>query len=100
MQTKNKGPYFVYMVRCKHGTYYSGYTVDLEARISLHNSGKGAKYLRGRAPVELVYERQYRDLSDALKAERELKNLKRHEKEALAGEYAKKQIQKAQARET
>jgi len=96
MQMK-KGPYFVYMVRCRYGTYYSGYTVDLEARISAHNIGKGAKYLRGRAPIELVYHREFECLEDALKAERKLKKLKRREKEALVREYAEKKTPGAQA---
>jgi putative endonuclease len=75
--------YYVYLVRCKHGTYYAGYTTDLEKRISMHDSGRGAKYLRGRAPVTLVYARDYSSLEEALRAERELKNLTRNQKEEV-----------------
>ncbi|MDQ7823649.1 MAG: GIY-YIG nuclease family protein [Candidatus Eremiobacteraeota bacterium] len=78
-----KGSFFVYMVRCRYGTYYTGSTGDLEQRIALHNSGKGARYLRGRSPVTLVYSKKCRSRNDALRAERAIKMLKRSEKEAL-----------------
>ncbi len=78
-----KSLYYAYMVRCKYGTYYSGYTNDLNRRIEMHNSGRGAKYLKGRSPVELVYFKEYRQLRDAMQAERNLKKLKRWEKEEL-----------------
>lgn len=89
MQKKTKSRYFVYMVRCKYGTYYTGYTTDLENRIKKHNSGLGAKYLRGRSPVELVYVKEYRDLSSALCAERIIKDLKRRQKDELISVYGK-----------
>lgn len=46
---------FVYMLECKDGTFYTGYTTDLKSRFEKHNSGCGAKYTRGRIPVKLVY---------------------------------------------
>lgn len=46
---------FVYMLRCKDGSLYTGWTNDLEHRLAMHNSGRGAKYTRGRGPLELVY---------------------------------------------
>jgi len=73
----------VYIVECKDGTYYTGYTNDLDNRIKRHNSGKGAKYVRGRGPVKLVYIKKYRRKNDALRAERDIKGLKRAEKEKL-----------------
>lgn len=73
----------VYIVECKDGTYYTGYTNDIDNRIERHNSGKGAKYVRGRGPVKLVYTKKYRRKKDALRAERDIKGLKRAEKERL-----------------
>jgi putative endonuclease len=75
--------FFVYMVRCADGTLYTGYTRDTEARVQVHNSGKGAKYTRSRLPVSLVYAEQCESLSAALKRERELKPWSKARKEAL-----------------
>lgn len=71
------------MVQCRHGTYYAGYTIDLEKRVSLHNSGKGAKYLRGKGPVKVVYVKKYKYYKNALIAEAALKKLTRKQKEEL-----------------
>lgn len=78
---KRKGSFIVYMVQCSRGTYYTGYTIDLENRINKHNDGRGAKYLRGRGPVKLVYAREYKYYKNAVKAEVEIKKLSRKEKE-------------------
>jgi putative endonuclease len=56
---KPTGSYFAYMVQCKYGTYYSGWTNDISKRMSMHNSGRGAKYLRGRGPVTLVFQKKF-----------------------------------------
>ncbi len=79
--------YYVYIVKCRYGTYYTGYTNDIEKRIADHNNGKGAKYLRGKGPVELIYLKKYRSLSGALKAEIKIKKLSRPEKDALIRIY-------------
>ena len=50
-----KDNWWVYMLRCQDGTLYTGATCDIPRRLAAHNSGKGAKYTRGRGPVELVY---------------------------------------------
>lgn len=71
-ENQANGQLFIYLVRCKHGTYNAGYTNDLENRIKMHNSRRGANYLRGRAPVELVYAKEYRFYKNALSAERSL----------------------------
>jgi predicted GIY-YIG superfamily endonuclease len=81
--TKNSGPHYVYIVRCKDGTFYTGYTNDLEQRLEKHNTGQGAKYTRGRGPVKLVYKRRFKSYNQALKAEWEIKSFTRQEKEAL-----------------
>ncbi|PIW58527.1 MAG: hypothetical protein COW13_05070 [Candidatus Omnitrophica bacterium CG12_big_fil_rev_8_21_14_0_65_50_5] len=85
---KHRGPYCVYIVQCADGTYYTGYTNDLAGRLALHNSGRGAKYVRSRLPVALVYTKQYRYHKKALQAERDIKKLTRSQKEKLAGTYA------------
>jgi len=86
---QREGQHWVYIARCNKGTYYVGYTTDLEQRFKLHNSGHGAKYLRGRGPVELVYTKEYRYYKNALHAERNLKKLTRAQKEELIRIYEK-----------
>lgn len=75
--------YYVYMLRCRDGSLYSGITTDLERRLKVHNSGKGAKYTRSRLPVALAYYEEAEDKSAALKREVELKKLTHPQKEAL-----------------
>ena len=73
----------VYILRCGDGTLYTGITNDLVKRFSAHSSGKGAKYTRGRGPLQLVYQEACFDHSAALKREAEIKKLSREEKEKL-----------------
>ena len=75
--------HYVYMVRCADETLYTGYTTDPERRLSEHNNGEGAKYTRGRTPVELVYLECYDTQSAAMSREYELKQLRRAEKRRL-----------------
>jgi len=77
------GRYWVYMVQASDETYYTGATNNLEHRLTLHNAGHGAKYLRGRGPVQLVYTKEYRYYKRALDAERQLKKFTRKQKEEL-----------------
>ena len=83
-----RSQYWVYMVRCKDGTYYTGYTKDLENRIALHKSGRGAKYVKGKLPIKLVYAKEYRYYKSALNEERRIKTLKRQRKSELVRTYA------------
>ena len=78
--------YYVYMVKCRDGTLYTGTAADVEKRIAVHNSGKGAKYTRSRLPVTLVYQETVADKSAALKREIAIKRLSRPEKLQLIGE--------------
>ena len=71
------------MVRCADGTLYTGWTRDPDARVEVHNSGKGAKYTRTRRPVSLVYIEECGSLSLALKREAQLKPWSKARKEAL-----------------
>ena len=83
MECDNHLVFFVYMVRCADGTLYTGYARDAQARVDVHNAGKGAKYTRSRLPVTLVYTEKCESLSAALKRERQLKPWSRAQKEAL-----------------
>lgn len=75
--------WYLYILRCKDGSLYTGITVDVQARLEQHSSGKGAKYTRGRGPLELVYIEECGSHSDALKREIAIKRLTRAEKEEL-----------------
>jgi putative endonuclease len=70
----------LYILRCGDGTLYTGITTDVQARLEVHRSGKGAKYTRGRTPLELVYSEVCGSHSQALKRELEIKALTRDEK--------------------
>lgn len=77
--------YFFYMVRCADDSLYCGIATDVERRVKEHNSdsGKGAKYLRSKRPVVLVYTEEYPDRSSALKREYEVKQWPKTKKESL-----------------
>ena len=75
--------WFVYMLRCKDNSIYTGITSDLKKRIEAHLSGNGSKYLRGKLPLKLVYKENFPDRSTASKREIEIKKLKKKEKELL-----------------
>lgn len=75
--------YYIYILKCRDGTYYTGYTNNVEKRVSIHNSKKGAKYTRGRTPVTLVYQESFSSKQEALKREYRIKQMSRVEKEAL-----------------
>lgn len=75
--------YVVYMVRCKDGTLYTGSTNNLFRRIAQHNDGAGARYTRGRGPVEVAYVEHCASRSEALRREAAIKKLHRPAKAAL-----------------
>ena len=75
--------WYVYMLRCKDDTLYTGITDDVQKRFAAHRAGKGAKYTRGRGPLELVYTEEVLDKSAALKREIAIKRLTRAEKMKL-----------------
>ncbi len=78
--------WYLYILQCGDGSLYTGITTDVEKRLEAHRSGKGAKYTRGRSPLELKYQEGCGTHSDALKRELEIKHLSREEKLALIGE--------------
>lgn len=82
----------VYILRCRDDTLYTGMTDDLDRRLEAHNSGKGAKYTRGRGPVTVVYREACADKSTALKREHAIKTLTRAQKLALITEPQKENL--------
>jgi putative endonuclease len=75
----------VYVLECADGSLYTGYTTDLERRVAEHDAGEGAKYTRGRTPVELRYHEEFDSRSTAMSREYEIKQLSRAAKERLVG---------------
>jgi len=75
--------HYVYVLRCTDDTLYTGYTTDPERRVREHGAGEGAKYTRGRTPVELVHVERFASRSAALSREHEIKGLSRAAKERL-----------------
>jgi len=83
VKIKRSGIFYVYIIECSDGTYYTGYTPDIKKRIKLHNAGRGAKYTRDRRPVKLVWKKEYRYFKPAFLAEKRIKKLTRKRKEKL-----------------
>lgn len=74
---------YVYIIKCGDGSLYTGWTNNLKKRFENHCEGKGAKYTRGRGPLELVYFETFDDKKEAMKREYAIKQMKRQEKESL-----------------
>ena len=79
---------YVYMVRCRDGSLYTGYAEDVVSRVANHNDGTGAKYTRGRRPVTLVYTQWAENRSKAQQLESGLKKLQRAQKLAMCQAWA------------
>ncbi|HEO8421919.1 GIY-YIG nuclease family protein [Niallia sp. FSL W8-0635] len=89
--------HYFYVLLCSDGSYYAGYTNDLQKRLNTHNAGKGAKYTRGRLPVSIIHYEAFQTKQEAMKAEYAFKQLERKKKEEFlmkevgeANEAAKK----------
>lgn len=78
METNNE--HYFYVLECGDGSYYAGYTNDLEKRLAKHESGKGAKYTRSRGPLTLLYHESFETKPEAMKAEYAFKQLSKAEK--------------------
>lgn len=78
---------YVYILQCSDGTFYTGWTNNLEKRIQCHNKGKGAKYTRGRRPVKLIYFEEFIEKRDAQKREVFIKRLTREKKLKLINNF-------------
>ncbi|MFC6974859.1 GIY-YIG nuclease family protein [Halomicroarcula sp. GCM10025709] len=85
MTTSQRAQHYAYVLRCDDGTFYTGYTTDVERRVAEHDAGEGAKYTRGRTPVELVHVEGFESKSAAMSREYEIKQLSRQQKADLVG---------------
>ncbi len=83
MARRAQEPWFVYIVRCRDGSLYTGIARDVKARIAAHDAGRGARYTRGRGPLVLCATRRCASQGDALRLELAVKRLARPEKERL-----------------
>lgn len=80
---------FVYIVRCADKTLYTGWALDVEARVKTHNAGRGAKYTRARRPVKLVYREELATRLEAMRRERAIKRYPRAKKLELVKSHKK-----------
>ena len=78
---------YVYILECADGSFYAGATNDLEHRLKQHHSGKGARFIKGRLPVKLVYCEEFENVKDAFRREKQIKRLSRIKKEELIKSY-------------
>lgn len=83
---------YCYIVECADGTYYTGWAIDPEKRVAMHNKGRGARYTRTRCPVKLVYVEELPDRKSAMKREIVIKRLGRVGKSKLIQEERRKYI--------
>ena len=83
---------YCYIVECADGTYYTGWAIDPEKRVAMHNKGRGARYTRTRCPVKLVYVEELPDRKSAMKREIAIKRLGRVGKNKLIQEERGKYI--------
>jgi len=79
----NSNPYYVYILECSDGSYYTGITNNIDNRIKRHNAGKGSRYTRCRLPVKLLYKEKHSLYKLAFRREIEIKGWRRQKKERL-----------------
>ena len=79
---------FVYILRCGDGSLYTGIAKDLDARLRLHETGRGSRYTRSHLPVSLVWWREFGSWGEGLREEHRIKGLRRRDKEALLTAHA------------
>lgn len=85
---------YVYILKCRDNTYYTGYTVDIDRRLAEHQEGLASKYTRGRTPVELVYLESQPSKSEAMQREYQIKRLSKSQKQRLIDQLIGSQIPK------
>jgi putative endonuclease len=76
-------PYYVYILLCKDGSYYTGQAKNVEHRVEQHKKGQGARYTRMHKPAKIVYVEEFNSRSDAMKREREIKSFSHSKKQRL-----------------
>lgn len=86
-------PHYVYVILCKDGSFYTGYTKDLDSRMKLHMNGKGARYTRTHRPEKLVYVEKFNSRAVAMKREQKIKTFKHRQKLELVNAHIKKQAE-------
>lgn len=74
---------YTYIVKCSDGSFYTGWTNNVEKRVKAHNEGKGAKYTKSRRPVELIYYEEFQTKEEAMSREYTIKRMTRQKKELL-----------------
>lgn len=75
--------YYVYVLLCQGGTFYTGYAKNLDARLEMHMQGKGARYTKMHKPKKLVYTEEFGTRKEAMHREKEIKKLGHEEKKRL-----------------
>ena len=88
-RAENDPSFYLYVLECADGTWYTGYTVDVAERVRAHNAGAGAKYTRSRLPVRLLAQAAYATKREAMSAEYRFKRLTRRQKERLVRRAAR-----------
>ncbi|MEM2118696.1 MAG: GIY-YIG nuclease family protein [Candidatus Bathyarchaeia archaeon] len=83
-------PYYVYILLCKNGSYYTGYTKDVDSRMKMHKTGKGARYTKMHKPKKLVYIEEFSTRKDAMRRERKIKAMNHKQKKMLTKKYGLK----------
>ena len=83
-------PFYVYILLCMDGSFYTGYTGDLNQRIRQHENGKGAKYTKSHRPQKVAYVELFNSRSSAMKRERVIKKLTHQQKQELVNSQTKK----------
>ena len=81
-------PYYVYILLCEDGSYYTGYTKDVKCRIAQHEKGQASRYTRRHKPEKIVHVEKFDSRGEAMKREREIKSLSHTKKERLANARA------------
>jgi len=76
-------PYYIYVLLCEDGSYYTGYAKDIDSRVKQHMRGVGARYTKLHRPKRLVYTEEFDTIGEAMKREREIKQLSHEEKYRL-----------------
>jgi len=79
--------YYVYILLCKDGSYYTGYAKDVKQRVEQHRKGHGARYTRMHEPEKMVYVEEFDSLTKAMKREREIKSFSHSKKQRLVNLY-------------
>jgi predicted GIY-YIG superfamily endonuclease len=83
---------FVYMVLCSDGSLYTGWAMDVEARVREHNAGRGSQYCKQRRPVRVVYREEVPNRSAAMKREMAIKRMRRDRKLRLVEAFRRQEV--------